>query len=317
MESNLTIKSPWRSEDHDCQVLNPFVDWAFKYFVQQEDILKEFLNRLLEPASPIVSITYGDPEVIPDNDVMKRSVFDVLCRDEKGTEFIVEMQNSHFSNMKERLLYYACRLIDHQGRKGNEWQYNLRPVVGICIMNQTISGLDSLRSDVHLIEEASGKVFSDKIRFVILQAPRLKAKSFEEGQKFCESLIYLLKEMQKGMKTAEQLKAEIMLANHEKALKEYYLKIVELGKHLTPADQEKYDESLKIYRDSLCSFSYAKNEGREEGRAEGREEGFAEGKEVGREEEKAAIARSMKEAGLPVETIARCTGLAEREIITL
>ena len=62
-------------------------------------------------------------------------------------------------------------------------------------------------------------------------------------------------------------------------------------------------------------------EGREEGRAEGREEGraegMAEGRQEGRVEEKFVIARGMKADGLPVETIAKYTGLSAEEIENL
>ena len=62
--------------------------------------------------------------------------------------------------------------------------------------------------------------------------------------------------------------------------------------------------------------------GREEGLAEGREVGLAEGREVGLAEGRAEgemnkgleVARQMKAEGLPVEMIARCTGLSIEQI---
>ena len=66
-------------------------------------------------------------------------------------------------------------------------------------------------------------------------------------------------------------------------------------------------------------------EGREEGRAEGREEGKIEGLAQGREEglaegnanAKRKIAKQMKSDGLPVDVIARYTGLNSEEIENL
>ena len=59
-------------------------------------------------------------------------------------------------------------------------------------------------------------------------------------------------------------------------------------------------------------------EGRAEGRAEGLAEGLAEGRAEGREEGRTEaicdIARNMKAQGLPLELIARTTGLSPEEI---
>ena len=91
-----------------------------------------------------------------------------------------------------------------------------------------------------------------------------------------------------------------------------------------------YDEHLNNIAIELGIVDAAKWEGLEEGRAEGRaeglakgrEEGLAEGREVGLAEGRAEgemnkgleVARQMKAEGLPVEMIARCTGLSIEQI---
>jgi predicted transposase/invertase (TIGR01784 family) len=55
-------------------------------------------------------------------------------------------------------------------------------------------------------------------------------------------------------------------------------------------------------------------EGREEGRVEGRAEGLAEGREKGLAEGLLQVAKSMKQMGLPIETITQATGLPAEEI---
>ncbi|MBR1938320.1 MAG: hypothetical protein IJ836_05145, partial [Spirochaetales bacterium] len=63
-------------------------------------------------------------------------------------------------------------------------------------------------------------------------------------------------------------------------------------------------ESLREY------FKDELDAGREDGIAKGREEGRVEG----REEEKSAIVQKMKNEGLPIDLISRCTGLSSGEI---
>ena len=57
-----------------------------------------------------------------------------------------------------------------------------------------------------------------------------------------------------------------------------------------------------------------REEGRVEGRAEGLAEGLAEGREKGLAEGLLQVAKSMKQMGLPIETITQATGLPAEEI---
>ena len=98
---------------------------------------------------------------------------------------------------------------------------------------------------------------------------------------------------------------------------------------LTRAEREKYDESLKTYRDRLAEMAFAQQEGREKGRAEGlaegmekglaegMEKGLAEGMEKGYEKAQLKNARGMKAAGISPELIAQITGLTPEAIAEL
>ena len=78
----------------------------------------------------------------------------------------------------------------------------------------------------------------------------------------------------------------------------------------SPDEKNKYEESLKYYRDlkNVVDTSF------DEGIAVGKAEGIAVGKAEGIAEGKAAIARQMKSEGEPVEKIIRFTGLTKDEI---
>jgi len=67
---------------------------------------------------------------------------------------------------------------------------------------------------------------------------------------------------------------------------------------LTKEEREKYDESIKVYRDHLATLAYAEQKGIEKG------------------ERKHAIetAIAMKKDGLPLSVISKYTGLSEEEI---
>ena len=98
---------------------------------------------------------------------------------------------------------------------------------------------------------------------------------------------------------------------------------------MTDKERHAYDEHLNAVMIQNDVLNTAKMEGRMEGlvegRAEGRMEGLVEGRseglEIGREEgekkERLKNARNFKEMGVPLDIIARATGLTIEEIESL
>ena len=101
------------------RVINPFTDWGFKHVFGREEnkeLLMGFLNQLLKPDVPIRDIQYLNTEITPDDPELRRCLFDVLCIDEEGDYYLVEMQKALDRHIKSRLVYYVCRLVDHMGK---------------------------------------------------------------------------------------------------------------------------------------------------------------------------------------------------------
>lgn len=86
-------------------------------------------------------------------------------------------------------------------------------------------------------------------------------------------------------------------------------KIVDIAS-LSKEEREKYDESIKVYRDSLVTMAFAE----EKGKKEGIEIGIEIGKEEGHVEERLEIARNMKSIGMNVDAIQQVTKLTLEEI---
>ena len=86
-----------------------------------------------------------------------------------------------------------------------------------------------------------------------------------------------------------------------------------------------YEQSLKVYRDTLSILRTERAEGRAEGivegRAEGRAAGIVEGRAKGRAEGivegRAEVAKKMKDGGLDYNSISNYTGLTIDEIARL
>ena len=107
-----------------------------------------------------------------------------------------------------------------------------------------------------------------------------------------ERWIYVLK----NMETLERMPFQA-----QNALFEKLASITDVSA-LSEKDQERYEESLRIYRDNYAADEYSFNRGLKKGR----EEGLAEGR--------SAIARNLKENGVDMQVIIHCTGLTKEQI---
>ncbi len=94
----------------------------------------------------------------------------------------------------------------------------------------------------------------------------------------------------------------------EAAKNSVFKKVAEIGElsSLTYEERLKYDDVLKRYRDTLAVMEGQKQEGFREGMEKGIEKGMEKGK--------AEIARNLKNDGIPLDVIARNTGLSIEEI---
>ena len=233
--------------------INPFLDWSFKYLFgrdQTKDILMGFLNVLLNLDSPISDITYLNNESLPEQADLRECVFDVLCKDASGNRFLVEMQRIEKQNIRERLLYYACRLINNMGQRGDEWDYRYDRVYAICLMDFTYEDDPVLRSDYLLRSASTGRIFSDRLQITTLQIPCIKANSFAECVESYEKLLYLLVKMKEGTFTFEDLIADIEAETASPEVKAMLRRVAETADKasLSPGDRAAYDYALNVLR---------------------------------------------------------------------
>ncbi|OUO74909.1 Rpn family recombination-promoting nuclease/putative transposase [Bacteroides sp. An269] len=294
--------------------INPFTDVGFKRIFGQEinkDLLIDFLNALLEGERQVKDIQFLDKELLPVYEKDRGLIYDVYCTDEKGEQFIVEMQNKEHVNFRERTLYYLSQAISRQGEQGAEWKFSLKAVYGVFFLNFSLTDLPhKLRTDIVLADRDTHELFTDKMRYIFIELPSF-TKEEDECENDFERWIYVLKNMEKLQRLPFKAR---------KAVFEKLEQIVDIAA-MSKEDRMKYDESIKVYRDQLVTMEYERQKGKAEGFAEGKAEGEAtgfakgkaegkaEGREEGKEAERLRNARGMKAAGIAPDLIAQITGL--------
>ena len=81
----------------------------------------------------------------------------------------------------------------------------------------------------------------------------------------------------------------------------------------TPEERQDYEGSLKVYRDMKNVLDTAELKGLKKGLKKGLEKGI----EQGASDERKKNAKAMKALGLPLETIAKVTGMSIEDIVKL
>ena len=216
-----------------------------------------------------------------------------LCKDQDGTTFIVELQNARQTYFYERALYYLCRTIASQGKKGESWEFELVPVYGIFLLNFRSGKTDKVRTDLVIADRETGEQKSRNFREIFIEFP-LFNKTEAECETPLDYWLYNLKHM-------EQL--EHLSFKGQKALLNRLEELARIA-NMNKKERAEYEAALK-YRDNENVVTTARREGREEGIAIGEERGVLK------------TARLMKQNGISVEQIKLCTGLTDEEIKNL
>ena len=122
--------------------LNPKNDIAFKHIFgkdKHKDILISLLNIVLKNQlhKPIKELSFlktnQDPEIAND----KQSILDVLCEDQDGCKYIIEMQMNTYTGFTKRAAYYAAKTFVEQADEGFLYK-NLKEVIFLAFTNYTL-----------------------------------------------------------------------------------------------------------------------------------------------------------------------------------
>ena len=268
--------------------VNIMLDSGFKAVFGDKQVMMDFINAALEGEHKVMDITYLDKELVPELIDERTVIFDLLCEDEDGSKFILEMQNCPQRYFFNRGFYYICRMISRQGETGRDWKYELLPVYGIYLLNFSLPEFPLWRTDVVLANELTGETFGRiKLKQVYISFERFDL-SYEECETPLEKTIYVLKNM------------NLFDMSPFKEKEAYFRRLLDVANvnALSPKERATYDENLKIYRDWKATMEYAVEEAETKGKAEG--------------ERLATLrnARNMKKAGVDLSLIAECTGLS-------
>jgi predicted transposase/invertase (TIGR01784 family) len=294
--------------------INPFTDFGFKKIFGEQagkELLIDFLNALIPQANKIIDLNFKNTEYLGQKELDRNAIFDIYCENQSNEKFIVELQKAKQNYFRERTIYYSTFPIREQAEKG-EWNYNLNAVFCIGILDFKFNDYESEpeKSEVvHTIKlkNQHGNTFYEKLTYIYIEMPNFN-KLEENLSSRLDKWLFFIKNLEDFQSIPSIFSDEIFEKAFEKA------ELAKFGQE----EMDKYESSLKLYRDLKGVIDTAFIEGRSEGKIEGLEEGRQEGLEEGRleglQEGKYNMAKLLKDNGVQIQLIIQTTGLTREEI---
>jgi len=283
--------------------LDPKNDVAFKKIfgtVKNQQILIHFLNDMLvfKAGKPITEVTFlktiQDPEIA----AKKTSIVDIMCTDEFGNQYIVEMQVVEGEGFVKRAQYYAAKAYSSQLKVAEKYN-DLKEIIFLAITNFVMfPEKKEFKSDHVILDKLTNEHDLKDFSFTFLELAKFN-KTKKELTNIIDRWSFFFKY---AKETSEKDLQEII--GNDLIIKRAYEELDHFG--WSEEELLAYEAVVKREADYQATLAKQYNDGKVEGKAEGEVKGGA--------EKAKSIAIKMLKKNLPLEDIAECTGLAIFEI---
>ncbi len=305
-------------------------DWAIKKLLRNKAnhvVLAGFLSELLGKQIKIQSILESESNQQAEDDKLNR--VDILAENDQGELILIEVQNNTEQDYFHRMLYGTAKLITDFLEKGEPYG-KVKKVYSVNVVYFSLGQGDDYiyqgKLDfrgLHLEDSLESSIRQKKL-FNIQEVSEIfpeyyviKVNNFNDVAKnTLDEWIYFLKRSQikeeftaQGLAEAKENLLVDSLSEEERAS---YLRFMENRRYeISIIESSRSEGRLDGLEEGR---SKGIKEGMEKGIKEGMEKGIKEGMEQGKQQEKVNIARTFKQKGIDIKTIAEATGLTREEI---
>ena len=162
--------------------LNPKNDTAFKRIFGEErnkDIVISLINSVLHKHfkdRKIVDIEFLKTDQVAETAAAKSSSVDVMCKDQDGNRYIVEMQVTKQKGFEKRAQYYASKAYIDQMPKGGDWK-DLKKIIFIAFADYRIFDYKkSYRTDHVILDKETYDQDLEDFSFTFINMPKFMEK---------------------------------------------------------------------------------------------------------------------------------------------
>ncbi|MDR1022813.1 MAG: Rpn family recombination-promoting nuclease/putative transposase [Prevotellaceae bacterium] len=292
-----------KSKAEEAVYINPLTDFGFKKIFGDKKLMIAFLNDILQPEERITALSYVPTEQLGNEESERKAVYDLLCTNKKGESFLVEMQRAPQEFFVDRLLFYSSFLIRNQAVKGKKWNFNLKAVYVVSLLNFRLHiegiGEQHIVNRVYLTEETTHARFSDKLRFILIELPKFQ-KQVDELETNTDFWFFCLKNLMRLQNVPAAVKGQIFRRLFERAQ----------IKKLTSEEMKAYHQSVLEYDDIVDALDFERRRSEKRGIALGEKRGI----KMGVERAYVEVAISCAALGMPLEDIASLTKFSVKQV---
>ena len=269
--------------------VDPKTDIAFKKIFGSSEhkiVLIEFLNTVLELEYLIEDVIVINPYQPPKTKGLKETTLDVRATDQKGNQFIVEMQVEKEVGFYKRVIYYSGKAYVQQLPIGGKYHL-LKPVIFLGILDFNVFESAQYLSRHLILNSENFEHALKDLEFNFVELPKFNKKE-NELVDLVDKWIYFFKE-------AYRLEAVPSSADTE-ALRQAYEIANQYGWRKEELEVYEYQEIQANRAERIIETA------RQEGKAEGKAE------------EKISIAKNLVATGAEVDFIMKVTGLSAEDV---
>ena len=223
----------------------------------------------------------------------RTAIFDLHCADDQGNLIEIEVQIKRATRFLQRLAFYAAEMVANQSETGFQWKYNVKPTYVIAIMRENVFEDDRAVHRATTLDLETKAQFLETFNFTVLE---LKKVPF-----FIE-------------KTSDNVAKWLFFFRYLNNLKR-------LPEELDEGKFVKLTESSKVSNFTKREFEAYQTMRHEDWDRGVIAEAFIEDNpdvvEMIRDGKAREIAKGFRDAGFPLDAIAKQTGLSEEEIKAL
>lgn len=280
-------------------LLNPKIDFVFKKIFGSEEhpeILISFLNAVLKPQKPIVSVEIKNSDLEKEYIEDKFSRLDVKALTSNKEIINIEIQLKNEYNMIQRSLYYWSKLYEEQLSEGDRYD-KLSRTVCINILDFKYLKNDRFHNGYRLKEIETNEELTDIEEIHFIEIPKLKKlNSEEEVVDMLEAWVEFLRDPE------SEVVRKLEMSNSE--IREAKDKLYKLS--MDEKERELYFLREKSIKDEISALANAEEKGIQIGIEQGIKQGI--------QREKIETVLRLYSLGLNVEQIAKGTCITETEV---
>ena len=177
-------------------------DYGFKVtFGNGSDtrFLRRALQALIQSPVAIAKVEFIESEITGLTKDSRSGIYDIACVDERGNQFIVEMQLSKYPDFIQRMKFYSFYRLNTLIRKGKYRFEGLPKIYCIGILAVNIFPDIADYHNVAVLKNEKGELIDDQTTFITVELAKFK-KRLANVQTDLDKLIYTMKTIHKATK---------------------------------------------------------------------------------------------------------------------